>query len=201
MQPPWDDTFALAWASYIDGTIPVGAMLLDGDGRRVAVGLNRRYSSDPVAGQLSGSRLAHAELNALAGVDPMTNVRDHTLYTTLEPCSLCVGASIQAGIGTVVYAAPDPYGGAASMRLDNRQVQLRRPEFVVEPDLRWRDLGVLLVLVFAIEVRRHDSIVDAYRDRLPDLVKRAEDDGTRATIQDAAAANAPWSEVRNALAP
>jgi tRNA(Arg) A34 adenosine deaminase TadA len=132
VQPPWDDTFALAWASYIDGTTPVGAMLLDSDGRRVATGLNRRYSSQPVAGQLSGSRLAHAELNALAGVDPMTDVQDHTLYTTLEPCSLCVGASIQAGVGTVVYATPDPYGGAASMRLDNRQVQLRRPALVAE---------------------------------------------------------------------
>ena len=199
MQPPWYNTFALAWASYLDGTTPVGAMLLDSDGRRVAVGLNRRYSSEPVAGQLSGSRLAHAELNALAGVDPMTNVRDHTLYTTLEPCSLCVGASIQAGVGTVVYAAPDPYGGAASMRLDNRQVQLRRPDLVAESDLRWRDLGVLLVLVFAIEVRRYDSIVDAYRDRLPGLVERAEDDRTRATLKDAAAANASWHEVRNVL--
>lgn len=199
MEPLWDDTFALAWAAYIDGTTPVGAMLLDGDGRRVATGLNRRYSPTPVAGQLNGSRLAHAELNALAGVDPLTDVRSHTLFTTLEPCSLCVGASIQAGVGRVVYAAPDPYGGAASMQLDNRQVQLRRPDLMAEADLRWRDLGVLLVLVFAMEVRRYDSIIDAYRDSLPGLVERAEDNRTRATLQDAAAANAPWSEVRNAL--
>ncbi len=199
MQRSWDDTFALAWASYIGGTTPVGAMLLDRDGTRVATGANRRYSSEPVAGQLSGSRLAHAELNALAGVDPLTDVRDHTLYSTLEPCSLCVGASIQAGVGTVVYAAPDPYGGAASMRLDNRQVQLRRPDLLAEADLRWRDLGALLVLVFSIEVRRADGIVDAYRDRLPDLVTRAEDDRIRATVRDAAAANAPWNEVRKAL--
>jgi hypothetical protein len=82
MQPPWDDTFALAWAAYIGGTTPVGAMLVAGDGERMAIGLNRRYTSEPVVGQLSGSRLAHAELNALAGVDPRTNVRDHTLNTT-----------------------------------------------------------------------------------------------------------------------
>ena len=200
MQSPWDDTFALAWAAYIDGTTPVGAMLLDSDGRRVATGLNRRYSSQPVPGQLSGSRLAHAELNALAGVHPTTDVRDHTLYTTLEPCSLCVGASIQAGVGTVVYAAPDPYGGAASMRLDNQQVRLRRLDLVAETELRWRDLGALLMLVFAIEVRPFASIVDAFRDTLPKVVERAEDHRTRVTLRDAAAANAPWHEVRNALA-
>lgn len=173
--------------------------MLDGDGKTVATGLNRRYTTEPVVGQLSGSRLAHAELNALAGADPSMHIRDHTLYTTLEPCSLCVGASIQAGVGAVVYAAPDPYGGAASMHLDNRQVQVRRPEFRAETDLAWRDLGVLLMLVFAIDVRPFDGLVDAYREQLPGLVDRAEDARTRATFRDAAAMNAPWSDVREAL--
>lgn len=70
---------------------------------------------------------------------------------------------------------------------------------VAEADLEWRDLGALLMLVFAIEIRPFASIVDAYRDTLPNLVERAENHRTRAALRDAAAANAPWHEVRHAL--
>jgi hypothetical protein len=55
------------------------------------------------------------------------------------------------------------------------------------------------MLVFAIEVRPFASIVDAYRDSLPELVERAEDHRTRSTLRDAVAASAPWHEVRDAL--
>lgn len=59
--------------------------------------------------------------------------------------------------GTVADAAPDPHGRAASILLDNRRS--RRLDLVAAADLRWRDLGALLVLVFSIEVRRPDSIL------------------------------------------
>lgn len=63
------------------------------------------------------SGFAHAELNAL--LQAKTKLGRHpegvTLYSTLEPCAMCLGAIIFAGIRTVVYGAKDPEGGATQM--------------------------------------------------------------------------------------
>lgn len=199
MQRPWDDAFALAWSSFLDATTPVGAVLLNRAGMVVATGQGRRYSTSDADGELSGSRLAHAELNALVGIDPTTHIRDHTLLTTVEPCSMCVGACIQARVGTVVHAGADPYGGATSMALDNHQTRIHRPRFLAEEDPEWRDLGAILVLLFSLDVRPNGHVVAAYRQALPSIADRAEDPRTRSLVGEAATAHAPWAEVREVL--
>jgi tRNA(Arg) A34 adenosine deaminase TadA len=61
---------------------------------------------------LAGHRLAHAEINALLSVDHAAiNLRECVLYTTLEPCALCVGAIRMLHISQVRYAARDPVAG------------------------------------------------------------------------------------------
>jgi tRNA(Arg) A34 adenosine deaminase TadA len=199
MQRPWDEVFALAWASFLDGTTPVGAALVDLDGEVVATGRGRRYSSESADGQLAGSRLAHAEINALVGIDPFTDVRDHTLLSTLEPCSLCVGASIQARVGAVVHAGRDPYGGATSMVLDNHQLRLHRPVFSVEDDPDWRDVGAILLLSFYLDVIPNPRVVAAFREATPELAARAETGSVRASVRDAAADRAEWGQVHALL--
>ncbi len=64
--------------------------------------------------QLSPHR--HAEMEALARIpaELIKNAKEMTLYTTLEPCLMCLGAILLYGIGTVVYGAADPYGGAVA---------------------------------------------------------------------------------------
>jgi tRNA(adenine34) deaminase len=89
------------------GEVPVAAVVLDGGGRAVGWGINRRHhGQDP---------LGHAELVALAQAAAALNTwrfPDCTLLVTLEPCPMCAGALIQARMGTVVYAAADPKRGA-----------------------------------------------------------------------------------------
>jgi tRNA(Arg) A34 adenosine deaminase TadA len=69
----------------------------------------RSRSNEPSAppGQLAGTYLAHAEVNALAGLAP-GDYWSHVLYTTLEPCLLCTAALTHAHVGAVRYAASDP---------------------------------------------------------------------------------------------
>ncbi len=91
------------------GEVPVGAVLV-ADGDIVATGRNTR--------EASGDPTAHAEMVAIrAVVDPDTPTRwrlgGTTLYVTLEPCLMCMGAVIQARIDRVVYGCADPRGGAA----------------------------------------------------------------------------------------
>jgi tRNA(adenine34) deaminase len=88
------------------GEVPVGAVVVH-EGRVVGEGFNQPIAShDPTA---------HAEIVALrAAAASVANYRltDATMYVTVEPCLMCVGAMIHARIGLVVFGALEPKAGA-----------------------------------------------------------------------------------------
>lgn len=112
----WRLCFSLAWEGYGAGSAPVGAVVVDGNEEVVATGRNRARERAGPAGQLVHTSLAHAEVNALAGLDASGRYRDHVLYTTHEPCMMCVGAAQAATVGEIRYAGAAPYRGMASHR-------------------------------------------------------------------------------------
>jgi tRNA(adenine34) deaminase len=93
--------------------IPVGAVLIDAQGRVVGEGWNRNIGDhDPTA---------HAEIVAMREAGKaLTNHRliGCTLYVTLEPCAMCAMAMVHARLARVVYAASDPKTGAAGSVFD-----------------------------------------------------------------------------------
>ena len=94
------------------GEVPVGAVIVR-DGQLVACGANA-----PIASQ---DPTAHAEIRALrAAARTLGNYRlpGVTLYVTLEPCPMCVGALVHARIARLVYAARDPRTGAVDSAFD-----------------------------------------------------------------------------------
>jgi len=106
------------------GEVPVGAVLVR-DGKLLAAGCNCPLARcDPTA---------HAELIAVRrAAQALGNYRlpGATLYVTLEPCVMCVGALVHARIARLVYAAPEPRTGAVESRwrlleqgLHNHQVR------------------------------------------------------------------------------
>ncbi|HZM83005.1 MAG TPA: nucleoside deaminase [Candidatus Limnocylindrales bacterium] len=107
LEKHWRVALSLAWEACLEGSVPVGAVLCDGAGEIIATGRNRRYAPDAPPGQLAGSAIAHAEINALATL-PFGFYRDHVVYTTVEPCLLCTAALRISHIGTVVFAVEDP---------------------------------------------------------------------------------------------
>lgn len=88
------------------GEVPVGAVVVL-DGRVIGTGFNHPITaSDPTA---------HAEIVALrAAAGTLGNYRltGTTMYVTVEPCLMCVGALIHARVATVVYGATEPRAGA-----------------------------------------------------------------------------------------
>ena len=107
LEGPWKEAFALAWESYRVGSPAVGAVVVAVDGTVVARGRSRRGESSAPANHLAGSRLAHAEVNALAQL--RVDQRDgYELYTTLESCLLCWSAACIAGVRRVRFAGADP---------------------------------------------------------------------------------------------
>jgi tRNA(Arg) A34 adenosine deaminase TadA len=119
----WRGAFRQAWAAYVAGTIPVGAVVVDPHGVIAAEARNRIFDTgDSPPGQLAGSWLAHAELNAIAQIDAERSRRAEgwAVYSTWEPCPLCAGAITVAFRGriTVGYACPDPLSSGLRVLTD-----------------------------------------------------------------------------------
>ena len=106
---------ALAHAALAQqlGEVPVGAVLVDAQGELLATGFNRTIiDHDPTA---------HAEIVALrAGAQQVQNYRlpGASLYVTLEPCAMCLGAMLHARLSRVVFGAPDPKTGVCGSVLN-----------------------------------------------------------------------------------
>ena len=96
----------LAQEAGESGDVPVGAIVVNGQGNLIAQAANRKERDrDPTA---------HAEILALRAASQVLqtwHLHDCTLYVTLEPCAMCTGAIIQARIGLLVYGADDPKTG------------------------------------------------------------------------------------------
>jgi tRNA(adenine34) deaminase len=180
LEGAWRECFELAWEAFRAGTIPVGAVVADESGTIVARGRNRIFETSAPRGQLAGTYIAHAELNALAGL-PAPPTREgsgpydrHTLYTTLEPCALCVGAALMIMIGELRFASRDHYGGGAALRLENPHTA-RLPLALVGPlDGPLGDLGELLHLAHFLWRKPDSHVLAAYRETSPRLVALAE---------------------------
>lgn len=102
---------ALELAARTEHEVPVGAVVVI-DGKVVGEGWNRPLTtSDPTS---------HAEIEAIRAAGKATGnyrLAGATLYVTLEPCTMCVGAIFLARIARVVFGADDPKGGAADLFL------------------------------------------------------------------------------------
>ena len=111
----------LASEAAAKGEVPVGAVVVL-DGREIGAGFNAPISGcDPTA---------HAEIRALR--DAAARVGNYrlpgaTLYVTLEPCTMCVGAIVHGRISRLVYGAAEPKAGAVE--------SARRT--LEEPHLNW----------------------------------------------------------------
>ncbi len=100
------------------GEVPVGAVIVMG-GVVVATGFNQPiHLQDPTA---------HAEIVALrAAARVVGNYRltGATLYATVEPCLMCVGALVLARVSTLVYGTTEPKTGAVTSVLNLTEVSL-----------------------------------------------------------------------------
>jgi tRNA(Arg) A34 adenosine deaminase TadA len=127
--------------------VPVGAVLVDEKGELVAAGHNQPISTNDPS--------AHAEIVTLrAAAQKLGNYRlpGCTLYVTLEPCTMCVGALVHARVKRLVYGAAEPKSGAieSAQRLFETGQFNHQPE--VEGSLLAEECSQLLSAFF--EARR-----------------------------------------------
>ena len=129
-------------------------------------------------GQIFGSRVAHAEINALVQLPVTRTYLESTLWTTLEPCAQCVAAAWISSIGQVRFAASDVYAGAARMierHIEEADSVRTQHMAVVGPDHGSVALLAELLMVSHFVDRRPGHHVTAfYHELRPELVSLAE---------------------------
>jgi len=133
---------ALAEEAARRGELPVGAVVAS-DGRVVGEGAN--------ANETAADPTAHAEMIALrraAARGGDWRLSGATLYVTLEPCPMCLGAALQAHVGRVVFGADNVREGALGGAIDLRGGDWKR-RIDVRGGVLAREAGALLSRFFA----------------------------------------------------
>ena len=95
-----------AHKAYAKNEVPIGAVILNKDGKIIARAYNQVEKKE--------TQLAHAELQVLDKTTKKMKrwrLSDCTLYVTLQPCMMCMGAIILSRVSRIVYAAQSPLFG------------------------------------------------------------------------------------------
>ncbi len=132
-----------AQLAAIAGEAPVGAVLVT-SGEVVAAGHNQTLADHDPSG--------HAEVIVLRqAAKSAGNHRlvDATLYVTLEPCAMCVGAIVQARIARVVFGAYDQKAGALGSAIDLSDSSAFNHRFEIQGGLLADDCAAVLQEFFA----------------------------------------------------
>ena len=147
VRDPWREPMRLALDEAVRARetddVPVGALVLGPDGELLGRGHNAR--------EAGGDPTAHAEILAIRAAAARRGewrLEGCTLVVTLEPCTMCAGASVLARLDRVVYGAIDPKAGAAGSLWDvirDRRLN-HRPEVI--HGVRAEECGALLKSFF-----------------------------------------------------
>ena len=125
------------------GEVPIGAVVVK-DGAVISRGHNLRESrQDPAA---------HAEMIAIRKAAKKLSswrLTGSTLYVTLEPCTMCMGAVILSRLDRVVFGSYDPKGGAAGSLFDLSNDKRLNHSVVLTPGIRGAETSAMLSSFFA----------------------------------------------------
>jgi tRNA(adenine34) deaminase len=200
LPPPMRRALELAWESARAGSLGIGAVVTDTQGRLVASGRNRLAESEPGDDHLAGTSIAHAELNALAKLRWGAHGRDRlTLWTTLEPCLQCAAAIRLAPIAEVRVLAPDPlFRNVEQLREITPHLGGQWPEYHAHPADPFAVFGLLLqthaFVFWGIDNAR-------WMNALPRITARARELAGSGELIALAAADAPLDDALQALWP
>jgi tRNA(Arg) A34 adenosine deaminase TadA len=152
--------------------VPVGAVVTDAEGRILARGRNHRSDGSPAP--VHSHTLAHAEVNALLAFNAdHTEPHDCILYTSCEPCPLCLGAFYLSGLRELHYASRDPFAGSVNL-LGTTPYLSRKPIRVFGPERA--DLETILgalhtEFVLRDSGERYRHVVEAWAAVAPEGVR------------------------------
>lgn len=112
----WQAVFEEAWLAFTQGNVPCGSVICDSKGN-ILVRDHNRFGDRAI----SNPNISHSDANALTALDLRSGVSPDklTLFTSLEPCHMCMGMIALTGIKNVRCASSDLYMGTAHYLTDD----------------------------------------------------------------------------------
>lgn len=168
--------FAQQWMGLAAGGLPCGSSILNEQEQLVAVGRNHVYdlpekAPTPTTSPLQYTRLAHAELNALALVPSTREPKLLILWTTQHPCLMCAAALRFIGIGKVCYIADDPSDVSPARDIIASRGTI--PYEALGDRLWWTVSNLLFLYNSAVKQGEEATNLRKNRERYPALVQLA----------------------------
>jgi tRNA(adenine34) deaminase len=177
LSAPWKASWEQAWQAYCDETVPIGAVIVDSTGKILAKGRNRTFGKPPKdSRQIHNNPLAHAEINALLTLDfDEIDPYSCSLYTTVEPCPLCIGAICMSKIKEIHYGARDPWGGSTNLLQATPYLRKRRIKAFGLDNIEFETAILSLQIDFSLRYmpERFQKVVDKWMGLYPEITLKA----------------------------
>jgi len=154
----WQKVFELGWESYKDGNLPIGAIIVDNDGNLLSCGRNRYIASK----RFPNCKVDHAETECIQELDieKYPDLKNYTLYTSMEPCPMCIGTIIMSNLKKVKVAAHDSWAGASDICIKNSYAQKKCVEVEFADDFL---ANVQIALQGSVELRINGTDSEVYK--------------------------------------
>lgn len=122
--PHWRRCLELALEAYAAGSLAIASVICSEAGTIIAEGRNGLFDGECCGLPARNSLLAHAELEAIGSL-PTAHLSDKRirLYTTVEPCPMCMGAIVMSPVRWVAAASRDPWAGAFGLLSKDRYLE------------------------------------------------------------------------------
>ena len=132
LEKAWQEVFELGWQSFCEGNLPIGAIIVDDEGNTLSVGRNRYVTSK----RFPNCKVDHAETECIQQLDIVKypDPGSYTLYTSMEPCPMCIGTIIMSNLKRVRVAAHDSWAGASDICIKNAYAQKKSVQVIFADD-------------------------------------------------------------------
>ena len=154
----WQKVFELSWKSFCEGNLPIGAVIVDNEGNVLSTGRNHYITSK----RFPNCKVDHAETECIQQLDinKYPDIKNYILYTSMEPCPMCIGTIIMSNLRKVMVAAHDAWAGASDICIKIPYAQKKAVDIEFADDFM---ANVQIAMQGCVELKNNGTESEVYK--------------------------------------